>query len=72
MSRCPSFPISLRRLVLAGIATVALLPPAIATFPGHLPSVSALIAIAVLGIVCTAAGLIVFFRLIDYVNGELG
>ena len=46
------------------IATVALLPPAIATFPSHLPSVSALIAIAVLGIICTAAGLIVFFRLI--------
>ena len=46
------------------IATVALLPPAIATFPSQLPSVSALIAIAVLGIICTAAGLIVFFRLI--------
>ncbi len=46
------------------IATVALLPPAIATFPGQLPSVSALIAIAVLGIICTAAGLLVFFRLI--------
>jgi len=46
------------------IATVALLPPAIATFPSHLPSVSALIAIAVLGIICTAAGLLVFFRLI--------
>jgi drug/metabolite transporter (DMT)-like permease len=46
------------------IATVALLPPAIATFPGQLPSVPALIAIAVLGVICTAAGLIVFFRLI--------
>ena len=46
------------------IATVALLPPAIATFPSQLPSVSALIAIAVLGIICTAAGLLVFFRLI--------
>ncbi len=46
------------------IATVALLPPAIATFPSQLPSVAALIAIAVLGIICTAAGLIVFFRLI--------
>jgi drug/metabolite transporter (DMT)-like permease len=46
------------------IATVALLPPALATLPGQLPSVSALIAIAVLGIICTAAGLIVFFRLI--------
>jgi len=46
------------------IATVALLPPAIATFPGQLPSVSALIAIAVLGIICTAAGLLAFFRLI--------
>src|SRR6266511_4327400 len=43
------------------IATVALLPPAIATFPSQLPSVSALIAFAVLGIICTAAGLIVFF-----------
>jgi drug/metabolite transporter (DMT)-like permease len=45
-------------------ASVALFPPAIAGFPPHLPPASALIAVAVLGIICTAIGLIVFFRLI--------
>jgi drug/metabolite transporter (DMT)-like permease len=46
------------------VASVALLPAAIATFPDRIPAPSALLAIAVLGVVCTAAGLIVFFRLI--------
>src|SRR5882762_9853934 len=46
------------------VASVALLPAAIATFPDRLPAPSALLAIAVLGVVCTAAGLLVFFRLI--------
>src|SRR5262245_42575210 len=43
------------------VASVALLPAAIATFPHRLPAPSALLAIGVLGIICTAAGLIVFF-----------
>jgi len=46
------------------VASVVLLPAAIATFPDRIPAPAALLAIAVLGVVCTAAGLIVFFRLI--------
>src|SRR5213596_938511 len=46
------------------LSSVALLPPAIANFPQRIPGPAALWAIAVLGIVCTAMGLIAFFRLI--------
>jgi drug/metabolite transporter (DMT)-like permease len=46
------------------IGTVALLPAAIAAPPPGVPTLSALIAIAVLGVVCTALGLVVFFYLI--------
>src|SRR6266850_3274527 len=46
------------------VASVALLPAGIAAFPDGMPAPSALWAIGVLGVVCTAAGLIVFFRLI--------
>ena len=50
------------------LATIALLPAAIAGWPHALPSGSALIAIAVLGVVCTVLGLVIFFQLI----GEAG
>jgi drug/metabolite transporter (DMT)-like permease len=46
------------------LAALALLPAAIATWPAHFPGPSAVWSIAVLGVVCTAVGLIVFFRLI--------
>jgi len=46
------------------VASVVLLPAAIATFPDRIPAPAALLAIAVLGVVCTATGLVVFFRLI--------
>ena len=46
------------------LAALALLPAAIATWPAHIPQPSAVWAIAVLGVVCTALGLIIFFRLI--------
>jgi drug/metabolite transporter (DMT)-like permease len=46
------------------LATVALLPAAIATPPQSLPGLPAILAITILGIVCTALGLVVFFRLI--------
>jgi len=46
------------------VASVALLPAGIVAFPARMPAPAALWAIAVLGVVCTAAGLIVFFRLI--------
>ncbi|HYX82484.1 MAG TPA: DMT family transporter [Gemmatimonadales bacterium] len=46
------------------IASAALLPGGIATFPQRLPPPTALWAIAVLGVICTALGLVIFFRLI--------
>jgi drug/metabolite transporter (DMT)-like permease len=46
------------------IASAALLPAGIATFPQRLPPPTALWAIAVLGVICTALGLVIFFRLI--------
>src|SRR3989449_574482 len=45
------------------LSTVAL-PPAVFVSPPHAIPASALWAIAVLGVVCTAAGLVVFFQLI--------
>jgi drug/metabolite transporter (DMT)-like permease len=46
------------------VASVALSPAAILTLPDQLPAPAALWAIAILGVICTALGLIVFFRLI--------
>ena len=46
------------------VASVALLPFAIASWPPRMPGPLPLLAIAVLGVICTALGLIVFFRLI--------
>jgi len=46
------------------VATIALLPAVLATPPVRMPSPAALVSIAVLGVVCTAMGLVVFFRLI--------
>ena len=47
-----------------GLSALALLPAAIAAPPDALPSADALASIVALGIVCTAAGLILFFSLI--------
>jgi drug/metabolite transporter (DMT)-like permease len=47
-----------------GLATVALLPAAIAGPPAELPPPEALGSLAVLGVVCTALGLVLFFRLV--------
>lgn len=46
------------------LAAIALLPAAFGALPPRLPSPSALASIVVLGVVCTAIGLVVFFRLI--------
>ena len=46
------------------LSTVALLPAAFVSPPHALPTPTALGAIAVLGIICTAVGLIAFFQLI--------
>jgi drug/metabolite transporter (DMT)-like permease len=45
-------------------ASIALLPLALAAFPERMPAPAAVWAIGILGVVCTALGLIVFFRLI--------
>ncbi len=50
------------------VATVVLLPAAIPTVPDEMPSVTALTALVVLGVVCTAIALLVYFWLI----GEAG
>jgi drug/metabolite transporter (DMT)-like permease len=47
-----------------GLATAALLPAAVVTPPDRVPSPAALGSLAVLGVVCTALGLVLFFRLI--------
>jgi drug/metabolite transporter (DMT)-like permease len=51
-----------------GVAAIVLLPAALATLPHRQPSTEAWASIAVLGIVCTALGLVLFFALI----GEAG
>lgn len=47
-----------------GLAAIVLLPAAIVQWPQTLPSPAALGAIAVLGVVCTAWGMVVFFDLV--------
>jgi drug/metabolite transporter (DMT)-like permease len=47
-----------------GLAMVALLPAALARPPDEPPSPAALGSLAVLGVVCTALGLVLFFRLV--------
>ena len=46
------------------VATVVLLPVALVAPPGELPPLDALASLAALGAVCTALGLVLFFRLI--------
>ena len=46
------------------VATVALLPAGMATLPRAMPGPTAVWSILVLGVVCTALGLVVFFQLI--------
>lgn len=46
------------------LATIALLPAAIGGWPHTMPTPAALIALAVLGVVCTVLGLVIFFQLI--------
>jgi drug/metabolite transporter (DMT)-like permease len=47
-----------------GVATLVLAPIAAATAPTKVPSVDAIVALVVLGVGCTAAGLVLFFVLI--------
>jgi drug/metabolite transporter (DMT)-like permease len=47
-----------------GIATIALVPGVLAELPAEVPPEDALASLVVLGIVCTALGLVLFFQLI--------
>ena len=51
-----------------GIATIMLLPFGIGDWPSEVPSTDTLVAVAVLGVVCSALAFIVFFRLITEVG----
>jgi drug/metabolite transporter (DMT)-like permease len=51
-----------------GLSTLVLLPAAIVTLPKQAPAPEALGALVVLGVVCTALGLILFFQLITEVG----
>jgi drug/metabolite transporter (DMT)-like permease len=51
-----------------GAAAIIYAPFAALTFPSHVPSVQVLLSLAALGVVCTAAAFLVFFRLIAEVG----
>jgi drug/metabolite transporter (DMT)-like permease len=50
--------------VATAISSLLLAPFAVALTPARLPSLQALLALAALGVLCTAAGLLLFFALI--------
>jgi drug/metabolite transporter (DMT)-like permease len=54
--------------VCLGAAAIVYAPFAALTFPKHVPSVQVLLALAGLGVVCTAAAFLIFFRLIAEVG----
>jgi drug/metabolite transporter (DMT)-like permease len=54
--------------VCLGAAAIVYAPFAALTFPRHVPSVQVLLSLAGLGVVCTAAAFLVFFRLIAEVG----
>jgi drug/metabolite transporter (DMT)-like permease len=54
--------------VCLGTAALVYAPFAALTFPRHVPSVQVLLALAGLGVICTAAAFLVFFRLIAEVG----
>jgi drug/metabolite transporter (DMT)-like permease len=54
--------------VCLGAAALVYAPFAALTFPQHVPSVQVLLALAGLGVICTAAAFLIFFRLIAEVG----
>jgi drug/metabolite transporter (DMT)-like permease len=54
--------------VCLGAAALVYAPFAALTFPKHVPSVQVLLSLAALGVICTAAAFLVFFRLIAEVG----
>ncbi len=54
--------------VCLGAAAIIYAPFAALTFPSHVPSVQVLLSLAALGVICTAAAFLIFFRLIAEVG----
>jgi drug/metabolite transporter (DMT)-like permease len=52
------------------IATAVLLVPALFSLPGHAPSATAITAIAVLGILCTAIAMLLMFYLVNHAGAS--
>src|SRR5215213_5671720 len=52
------------------VASLLTLPVALITAPRELPGVRAVLAVIVLGLVCTALGYMLYYRLIDHVGEE--
>jgi drug/metabolite transporter (DMT)-like permease len=53
-----------------GIAAIVLLAPALAVFPSHWPSSTAVAAIVVLGILCTAVAMLLMFYLVNHAGAS--
>jgi drug/metabolite transporter (DMT)-like permease len=64
------------RLAVAGIecsvTTIVLLPISLMRLPSHVPSLNVFVSLLVLGLICTAAALLVFFALIAEVGASRG
>ena len=54
------------------ITTLALLPLTLARLPSHVPSPAVLVSLLVLGLICTALALPIFFALIKEVGASRG
>jgi drug/metabolite transporter (DMT)-like permease len=52
------------------VASVILLPPALMTFPQHVPTAVALFSIAILGVVCTALAMLLMFYLVSHAGAS--
>jgi drug/metabolite transporter (DMT)-like permease len=53
-----------------GVASLLTLPVAFITAPRELPGIRAVLAVIVLGLICTALGYMLYYRLIDLVGGQ--
>src|SRR5260221_425650 len=65
LSKVPSMGVTAVALTATGIAYA---PIALLTWPAHIPSTSAIVAVVVLAVVCTALGFVFFFALISEIS----
>ncbi len=65
LSKVPSMGVTAVALTATGIAYA---PIALLTWPAHIPSTSAIVAVVVLAVVCTALGFVFFFALISEIG----